>query len=62
MIVDPETLPPYLPERKGFVTLRFQFKKNGILKDTATVTAFFELENTAIDRLKNRSKKKNRIF
>lgn len=59
MIIDADTLPPYLPERKGYITLLFKGFKNGIMEDVCTFTVFFEVENTGIIRFKNRTKTKN---
>lgn len=59
LIIDANKLPPYLPERKGYTTFQFKNKKNGVMEDISTMTVYFEMESTGINRLKNIAKKKN---
>lgn len=45
-IVNADNLPPYLPEKKIFINLRFTNKKNSIIEEMNNVTFFFALENS----------------
>lgn len=58
LIIDADRLPPYLPERRGYVSLKFTGKDNGVMKDLSALVIFFEVENIGISRFKNVTKKK----
>lgn len=50
-MIDANKLPPYLPERKGYITLQFKNRVNGVMEDIGTITVYFEVENNRLKKV-----------